>query len=966
MKKKNNSLHDPMKKSMIRRWLPHLRYRVLVAGIASYCLLCFVFNRFIHRAFQDVLSLSISTQKETLLDTLTNTLFHVELALGILLLPVIYLIIRNIEHKLDALTQLLHLFDYSGFKEIRRVPPETLPWVLIDLETTLNNVLERVKKEVSHLQHEESSLKDMVDHLPGAIVNLDEEGHCLFLSSVWHPLIRQSTPKQCIGQPFKSFIHAQHINDFQKNSDALLSGAQTHAVCHVSLKQTIPPRPVELQMVRYINTTGLVSILMYIFDCSTSAHNEDLLRHENQRLYQWLDALPLPFYAKNSSGQYLFFNPAWEKLTQIPRLQWIGKTAWDVFEPAIAQTFWEHERALLDHKTSTLEETDVRDAHGHTQRALVYRAPILENDIPVGTLGLIASLDQYSQHTRLQNRMDKAEQQDRQHTQMLAHLSSRTRSQLHNLLGLVDLMHSWLKSLALPHNNEYLGLIHSIADTMLTTTTDINDILSFEQQTTLVNCESFNLENILIESARHFSPQAEAKHLELVVHIDQSLPEYIKGDAQLLKRAVNLLLHNAIKFTPSGLIELSATLLQMELDEVLIRFKIRDTGIGIQEDQQPHVFEPFMQSDVALARQQQGGSGLGLTVFSRLMQRVGARYSLISHPGQGSTFSFEWSFPYIPKIPIETFEHTRPSTILIVESHTRTTQVLSEIASTQFSHVLSAQTVQQAISLLKESPLSGSFIDAILIDGRLSDEDRSAPFRILEMALNRGVPHRFVMLPVHAPFREHERYRQAQATTLLLKPLNKNEFITALTPATPPALVHELLPNPSPSLPLTSLEAPKPNALPTYVLIATHDPINKKLIEGWILQQGHRCITVRTNEELMSYYTAERFSAVIIDLDMGRSGGIELLRLINLQNKILNYKTPVIVMFSGKYEEYSIPTDTPIWGQIEKPVQQSVLITMLGTLQHAASPIKLPGATSIVTEQSIQSSNFLDRSSVTT
>jgi len=860
-----------------------------------------------------------------------KTLLSAEIVLGLLLLILISITTRHLEHHLNTLTQRLRLFDYSGFKDTSRTTLTSLPWSLSDLEWALHGVLDRVKKEIIRLQQSEASLDGLLNHLPGAIIQHDTEGHCLFLSSSWATLIGEAPSPHLVQRPFEQFIHPDHLNTYKSHVQTLLSGEHTQTTVQITLSGTQPSQPLELHLVKHINAAGITTILGYAYDCSTTLAREQALIHENKQLHQWLEHLPLPMYIKNHLGQYLFFNLAWERLTQVSRVQWIGKTAWDVFEPTFAQTLWDRERETLDQKTTTAHETDVRNQLGQTQRALVYRAPILENDQPIGMIGLIASLDKHVHHTDLQTRLDRAEQQDRQHTQMLAHLSDKIRTHLHSLLGLVDLMNAWLKTLALPHNNEYLGLIHTLAHSILNTTTDVNDILSFEQRTALPQPALFNLEAVLIECARHFSPQAESKHLELIVNIDPSLPDQVEADVHLLRRALDPLIHNAIKFTPSGSVELSATLLRIEYDQVCIRFSVSDTGIGIHEDQHQHIFEPFAQGDAALSRQHQGGSGLGLSVFSRLMHHIGASYHISSQPGHGTTLYFDWALPYTQPLPPNDIHALFQRTLLIVEDHARTSQVIAQLATSWSMNILAARTVHQALTILNDSDPSNTIIDAILIDGRLSDDDRSAPYKILEAAHARGIHHRLMMLPVNAPFREHERYRQAHATTILLKPLHRQELLNALLES-PTSLMdmshNEAVPPSSPHA-TTTLSAHHHSRM----LLATHDPINRKLAEGWLEQLGHRCITVSTAEELMSYFTSERFGAIFIDLDMPRSSGNELLHLVSIQNRILDHHTPIIVMFSGKYGEYLIPSDTPVWGHIQKPIQQNILSAMLNSLQ---------------------------------
>ncbi|MES2206933.1 MAG: ATP-binding protein [Pseudomonadota bacterium] len=869
---------------------------------------------------------------------LTTSLFRLyvyEVLLGIILAGSIYTITLHLENHLESLTQSIKLFDYSGFKESTDHEPQWLPWVLFDLERVISGLMNRVKKEIQRLEQSESEISHLLNHIPGAIIQHNEQQQILFLSPSWSSIIGNTAFNQLKKKTFADLIHPDDVDAYQTHIKHAFHHPKLTFFCKIRLRDAQPEVVLALSSVTHTQINNTLTLVTHAIDCS---HDYKTIRHlqqENNHYRLWLDQLPLPLYVKNVAGQYLFFNAAWEKLTQIPQTQWIGKTAWDVFEPAYAQTLWDHERETFEHEGITIYETDVRSQSGHTQRALIYRTPMIENDQSSGIIGLIISLDKQTHYTLLQTRLEQAEQHDRQHTKMLAHLSSQVRTHMHSLLGLVDLMSAWLKTLALPHSHEYLSLIQTLAHGILNTTTDVNDILSFEQRTALAHPSMFNVEAILIECARHFSPQAESKHLELIVNADTLLPTEVEGDVNLLRRALDVLVHNAIKFTPHGQVELSVSLLQFEGDHAHLRFTVADTGIGIAEDQHSMIFEPFTQGDAMLSRQHHGGAGLGLAVFSRLMHHIGAHYTITSHQGQGTNISFDLILPYSqqPLLPILSEPHLK--TVLIVEHHARTAQVITQHLTKWATQVLTARSAQQAFKVLDTNDPSHVQIDAILIDGRLSDEDRSAPYRILEAAKKIDIQHRIIMLPVHAPFHEHERYKQAHASTVLLKPIHSKELLKALTTATASSNASDTTFNTE----LIEHNAHIQSSKNINILLATHDPINKKLVEGWLEQFHHRCVTVTTTEELMSYYNVERFTAVLIDLDMTRPSGTELLRIVNFQNQVINHNTPIIAMLSGKEgEQHLIPNDTPVWALVNKPIQQNTLTAMLKSL---ISPITI-------------------------
>jgi signal transduction histidine kinase len=137
------------------------------------------------------------------------------------------------------------------------------------------------------------------------------------------------------------------------------------------------------------------------------------------------------------------------------------------------------------------------------------------------------------------------------------------------------------------------------------------------------------------------------KHLDLLCHIDPDVPHRLCGDAARLRQVLDNLLSNAVKFTDRGQVFL---LLGMEEDggEPLLHFEVADTGIGISQEQQSFIFEPFSQADGSLTRRY-GGTGLGLTICARFVEMMEGHIWVDSEPGRGSRFHFTARFKRVPE-----------------------------------------------------------------------------------------------------------------------------------------------------------------------------------------------------------------------------------------------------------------------------------------------------------------------------
>ncbi len=193
---------------------------------------------------------------------------------------------------------------------------------------------------------------------------------------------------------------------------------------------------------------------------------------------------------------------------------------------------------------------------------------------------------------------------------------------------------------------EYLDTIKESGDALLTV---INDILDFSKvEAGMLELEEieFNLDDKIRSAVQALSARARDKGLELIYHLDSAVPNWIIGDAGRLRQIIINLVGNAIKFTARGEVALWVNMLEPPKDNeksFLLRFAVSDTGIGIPAEKQQLIFDAFSQADNSTTRQF-GGTGLGLTISSRLVSLMGGKIWVESEVGHGSTFHFTARF----------------------------------------------------------------------------------------------------------------------------------------------------------------------------------------------------------------------------------------------------------------------------------------------------------------------------------
>ncbi|MCE2979813.1 MAG: PAS domain S-box protein [Betaproteobacteria bacterium] len=584
-----------------------------------------------------------------------------------------------------------------------------------------------------------------------------------------------------------------------------------------------------------------------------------------RQLAQVVDQASEAIMLKDLDNRLIAWNRGAEQLYQFTEAEVLGRSAYEVLR--IAETGGDETHAMERVRTGRNERMSITRRlrkDGSSVDVELSLSPLFDPEgRHIGEIGVARDISERLRYeAELKAAKDAAEAASQAKGAFLANMSHEIRTPMNGIIGMTELA---LDTDLDAEQRDYLTSVRRSAENLLQVINDVLDYSKIEAGRIQLEQIGFSLRAMLSDRVKSLAPKASERSLQMILDVAPDVPDALVGDPLRIGQVILNLVGNAIKFTQIGEIVVSAEVVGpcTEGGPVQVRFRVRDTGIGIAPQKQEQIFEAFTQADSSTTRRF-GGTGLGLSISRHLVSLMGSELRVQSAPGEGSTFWFDLSL--LPDtIGLGQPVVLRPLRVLLVDGSASSRRSLAHLFAHWGMALTECQSIDEARYLVPDRAALEAGFDLVLV--------HAMPALLIEQAVSTWIGDRVplvVVAPAGSARASDPAWTPVGAAAVLVQPVTASDLFETIGR-------HMALPD-DPSTPAAVPQPPVPQqtaALALDVLLAEDNPVNRKLARMLLERAGHRVTVANDGVEAVEAWSRGEFDIVLMDVQMPRLGGLE-------------------------------------------------------------------------------------------